>query len=134
MTRHGQSYLGNPFSLRQTAGRSVDQQRGVVVQACRGYFYHVVVEGMTPSDAAAKAGAKMQVEITSAWRVPTKEDVLSEFIRLADHVKKTGKLRLKCHCYEKPVQWQGQYNNICHTEAVASTIMYLIKSSSFQED
>lgn len=130
MARHGQSCLGNPFSVRQSHGRSADQQRAAVVQACRGYFYHVVVEGMTPCDAAAKAGTKLQVEITSAWKVPTKSQVLEEFIRLTEHVKKTGKLRLKCHCYSSPVQWQGSYNNVCHTEAVASTIMYLIKTKS----
>jgi hypothetical protein len=128
MSRYGNSCLGNPFSLKQTQGRTADQQRAAVVQACRGYFYHVVVEGMVPSQAAAKAAEKMNVEITMAWQVPTKEKVLQEFLRLAEHVSKIGKLRLKCHCYNQPVQWQGTYNNVCHTEAVASTVTYLLKT------
>lgn len=109
--------LGNPFALTGSVSRES------VVRGFRVYLKLVVMDGLTPDVAAGKVRDKFNLKISSAWKIPSRDEFLKALEDLQQELLNKKSISLGCHCLDHhEVTRSNSYVWQCHTEVIASYI------------
>ena len=118
--RNGTSSLGNPYAA---AGNTVAN----VVKGYRLYLGLITIHGIEPGKAAwqiRRDNPDLKLGIATSWRIPNRAEIDGELSGLLAALRGGIPVELACHCYNKPEEWTGEYQNRCHAEPIAAFLTW----------